>query len=167
MPTEKQVFLAAEVVLASGARASLRIVMARLVEQGRGGSFRDVGPHVRQWKARRGYRPRLVAERLPDQERTDQDRDLPGRSVPPICATRRGNSRVRIVRLYGVNFLHALISGIVRPQPWHHPVRPSNSQTEMQGSSLRVTIHVRLMTATLLDSLSCRFSKVKVSLGIQ
>ena len=42
------------------------------------------------------------------------------------------------MRRNGVSFVQARISGIVRPQPTHQPVRPSNRQAAMQGSFLRM-----------------------------
>ncbi|MGW9820267.1 plasmid replication DNA-binding protein KfrA [Methylorubrum extorquens] len=70
MPTREQVDWAARKVLAAGGRVSLRTVIAALkAEPARGGSFRDVGPLLRDWKAERAYRPRLVPAGLPERLR--------------------------------------------------------------------------------------------------
>ncbi|MGN8094771.1 DNA-binding protein [Methylobacterium sp. 22177] len=67
MPTREQVDWAARKVLADGGRVSLRTVIAALkAGPARGGSFRDVGPLLRDWKAERAYRPRLVPAGLPE-----------------------------------------------------------------------------------------------------
>jgi hypothetical protein len=67
MPTREQVDWAAEKVLAAGGRVSLRTVIAVLkAGPARGGSFREVGPLLRDWKAERAYRPRLVPAGLPE-----------------------------------------------------------------------------------------------------
>ncbi len=67
MPTREQVDWAARKVLAAGGRVSLRTVIAVLkAGPARGGSFRDVGPLLRDWKAERAYRPRLVPGGLPE-----------------------------------------------------------------------------------------------------
>lgn len=67
MPTREQVDWAAEKVLAAGGRVSLRTVIAVLTAgPARGGSFREVGPLLRDWKAERAYRPRLVPAGLPE-----------------------------------------------------------------------------------------------------
>ncbi|GJE27536.1 DNA-binding protein [Methylobacterium organophilum] len=67
MPTREQVDWAARKVLAAGGRVSLRTVIAALkAGPARGGSFRDVGPLLRDWKAEQAYRPRLVPAGLPE-----------------------------------------------------------------------------------------------------
>lgn len=67
MPTREQVDWAARKVLAEGGRVSLRTVIAVLkAGPARGGSFRDVGPLLRDWKAERAYRPSLVPAGLPE-----------------------------------------------------------------------------------------------------
>ena len=67
MPTREQVDWAAKRVLADGGRVSLRTVIAVLkAGPSRGGSFRDVGPLLRDWKAEQAYRPRLAPAGLPE-----------------------------------------------------------------------------------------------------
>lgn len=67
MPTRQQVDWAARKVLADGGRVSLRSVVAALkAGPARGGSFRDVGPLLRDWKAEQAYRPRLAPAGLPE-----------------------------------------------------------------------------------------------------
>lgn len=66
MPSEKQVWCAAEEVHQTGETVSQARVIAVLQKRGRGGSTRQVGPHLLSWKASRNYRPRLEVKGLPD-----------------------------------------------------------------------------------------------------
>lgn len=66
MPSEKQVWLAADEVHRTGDRVSQACVIAVLQKRGRGGSPRQVGPHLLAWKAARNYEPRLETAKLPD-----------------------------------------------------------------------------------------------------
>lgn len=66
MPSEKQVWLAADEVHQTGERVTQERVIAVLQKRGRGGSTRQVGPHLLSWKVARNYRPRLEVKGLPD-----------------------------------------------------------------------------------------------------
>ncbi|MCE4226678.1 hypothetical protein HCU64_23325 [Methylobacterium sp. C25] len=63
MPHKWQVYETADRLLAAGDRVSLRNVIAGL--RG-GGSNRDVGPLLREWKVERSYRPALASKDLPE-----------------------------------------------------------------------------------------------------
>ncbi|MCJ2007486.1 DNA-binding protein [Methylobacterium sp. J-092] len=63
MPTRKEVFEAADELRAAGERVSLRNVIPRLKW---GGSNREVGPLLRDWKAERSYCPTLEMGKLPE-----------------------------------------------------------------------------------------------------
>lgn len=66
MPSEKQVWLAADEVHQTGERVTQDRVIALLQRRGRGGSTRQVGPHLLSWKVARNYRPRLEVKGLPE-----------------------------------------------------------------------------------------------------
>ena len=66
MPTKDQVWGAADRVLATGERVSQRSVIASLRQWERGGSTREVGPHLIAWMAARNYKPRLEVCELPE-----------------------------------------------------------------------------------------------------
>lgn len=66
MPSEKQVWLAADEVHQTGERVTQDRVIAALQKRGRGGSTRQVGPHLLSWKVARNYRPRLEVKGLPE-----------------------------------------------------------------------------------------------------
>jgi hypothetical protein len=66
MPSEKQVWLAADEVHRTGERVTQDRVIAALQKRGRGGSTRQVGPHLLSWKVARNYRPRLEVKGLPE-----------------------------------------------------------------------------------------------------
>lgn len=66
MPSEKQVWLAADEVHQTGERVTQERVIAVLQKRGRGGSTRQVGPHLLSWKVARNYRPRLEVKGLPE-----------------------------------------------------------------------------------------------------
>ena len=66
MPTKDQVWAAADRVLATGERVSQRSVIAGLRQWERGGSTREVGPHLIAWIAARNYKPRLEVTELPE-----------------------------------------------------------------------------------------------------
>ncbi|TXN04878.1 hypothetical protein FV242_05870 [Methylobacterium sp. WL64] len=66
MPTKDQVWGAADRVLATGERVSQRSVIASLRQWERGGSTREVGPHLFAWITARNYKPRLEVAELPE-----------------------------------------------------------------------------------------------------
>ena len=66
MPTKDQVWGAADRVLATGERVSQRSVIASLRQWERGGSTREVGPHLVAWMTARNYKPRLEVAELPE-----------------------------------------------------------------------------------------------------
>ena len=65
MPTELSVFSVADAMLARGEKPSLRKVRERLAN---GGSPREVCKHLRAWRKKRGYDPKL--------EPTDMSKDM-------------------------------------------------------------------------------------------
>lgn len=62
MPTELSVFWTADALLAKGERPSLRNVRAAL---DKGGSPREVCKHLRAWRKKRGYNPKLEPTDIP------------------------------------------------------------------------------------------------------
>lgn len=63
MPDRGEVERACDRLQAKGVRVSVRNVIPELRN---GGSHRAVGALLRDWKARRGYAPRLVSKGLPE-----------------------------------------------------------------------------------------------------
>jgi hypothetical protein len=59
---KKDLFAVADRLHAAGHRVSLRAVIPKLAK---GGSNREVGPVLRDWKAQRGYQPALKVKALP------------------------------------------------------------------------------------------------------
>lgn len=82
MPTREQIWEAADRVLAEGrVTVSNKTVLAELRRPGGpgdpppvGGSERTVGPHLRDWKVARAYKPRLDVTELPSSLRNELDR---------------------------------------------------------------------------------------------
>jgi len=63
MPEKKRVFAVANLLLGRGEPVSLRTVIKTLPG---GGSNREVGPHLRDWKIEHNYKPKLRVEDLPE-----------------------------------------------------------------------------------------------------
>lgn len=63
MPTQQEVWTVADKIRAKPARVSIRSVRAGLY---RGGSMREVGQHLRTWKAERSYLPGVELSNLPE-----------------------------------------------------------------------------------------------------
>lgn len=66
MPSEKQVWLAADEVHRTGDTVTQVRVIEVLRKRWRGGTPRQVGPHLLTWKAARNYQPRLEVKGLPE-----------------------------------------------------------------------------------------------------
>jgi hypothetical protein len=66
MVTKRQVELAADEVRCSNKRVSLRSIVPVLRKKWRGGSFREVGPLLAEWKVERNYQPRIELANLPE-----------------------------------------------------------------------------------------------------
>lgn len=71
MPTEQQIWSIADRLREKPERVSLRSVRAALP---RGGSFRDIGPHLASWKAKRTYNPGIELSSLPEHMQTELSR---------------------------------------------------------------------------------------------
>jgi hypothetical protein len=71
MPTQHQVWSVADSLRDKPERVSLRTVRAALP---RGGSYRDIGPHLATWKAQRSYQPRIELAVLPEHMQTEMAR---------------------------------------------------------------------------------------------
>lgn len=67
MPTKREVWLAADGLREKREPVSVRSVRAVLPY---GGSYRDIGPHLADWKAERAYQRNIELTGLPDQVQT-------------------------------------------------------------------------------------------------
>jgi regulator of protease activity HflC (stomatin/prohibitin superfamily) len=67
MVDRREVYKVCDKLRAAGRKVTYRAVQGALEE---GGSFRDVGPELRRWKAERDYRPRLELADMPKEVRT-------------------------------------------------------------------------------------------------
>jgi hypothetical protein len=68
VPTQQQVWIAADRSRSRNEPVSLRSVRAALP---RGGSYRDIGAHLAAWKTQRNYQPRIELAHLPEFLQTD------------------------------------------------------------------------------------------------
>ena len=71
MPDEDQVWWAANRLRRNGERVSQRNVIAELQRHGRGGTSRQVGPHLLSWKVAHNYDARLEVNDIPDSLKGD------------------------------------------------------------------------------------------------
>lgn len=71
MPDETQVWRAADEVRRLGKRVSQRNVIEVLQQRGRGGTSREVGPHLLSWKVAQNYDARLEVNDIPDRLKGD------------------------------------------------------------------------------------------------
>lgn len=68
MPTKREVWLAADALREKSQTVSVRSVRAALTY---GGSYRDIGPHLADWKAERSYKRVIELSGLPDHIQTE------------------------------------------------------------------------------------------------
>ncbi|WP_181017493.1 DNA-binding protein [Methylobacterium sp. V23] len=71
MPDKDKVWYAANEVRRSGERVSQRNVIKVLQRRGRGGTSREVGPHLLTWMVKYGYDARLEVNDIPDRLKGD------------------------------------------------------------------------------------------------